>query len=169
MYGKLFARDASIVAAAVLLWTLVSSFSAGSGAVADLTGLVAGVALGACALPLHEWGHFAGAVVGRSAIHPATSLRALFVFSFDSKRNSRRSFLVMSLGGWVGTAAAVWVAYAILPDDLLASRVARGTVLLSVLLVVLTEIPLVARAFWTGQIPPVETGRPRGSGERAAA
>jgi hypothetical protein len=169
MYGKLFARDASIVAAAVLLWTSISGFSSGRGAVGDLTGLVAGVVLGACALPLHEWGHFAGAVVGRSLIHPAASLRALFVFSFDSERNSRRSFLVMSLGGWVGTAAAAWVAYALLPDDLLASRVARGMVLLSILLVVVTEVPLLLRAFWTGRIPPVETGRPRGSAERAAA
>lgn len=169
MYAKLFARDASIVAAAALLWWLVSGLSADPGAVGDLSGLVAGVALGVCALPVHEWGHFAGARLGRSVIRPATSLRALFAFSFDSKRNSRRSFLAMTLGGWVGTAAAVWIAYALLPDELLASRVARGMVLLSVLLVVVTEIPLVASAYWTGRIPPVETGRPRGSEERAAA
>lgn len=169
MYGKLFARDASIVAAAVLLWSLAAPFSAGPGPVADLAGLVAGVVLGVCALPIHEWGHFLGALASRSAVQPAASLRALFVFSFDSRRNSRRQFVVMSLGGWVGTAVAVWVAYGILPSDLLASRIARGMALLSVLLVLVTELPLLARAFWTGRIPPVETLRPPRSAERAAA
>jgi hypothetical protein len=169
MYAKLFARDALIVAAAALLWTLAAGFSAGPGAASDFSGLVVGVALGICALPLHEWGHFAGAILTRSAIEPATSLRSIFAFSFDSKRNSRRSFVAMSLGGWVGTAAAVWVAYGLLPDHLLASRVARGMVCLSVLLVVVTEIPLLASALWTGRIPPVEIRRPREDAERAAA
>jgi hypothetical protein len=169
MYGKLFARDASIVASAVLLWSLAAPFSAGPGPVGDLAGLVAGVVLGVCALPLHEWGHFLGALASRSVVQPAASLRALFVFSFDSRRNSRRQFVVMSLGGWVGTVVAVWVAYGVLPSDLLASRIARGMVLLSVLLVLVTEVPLLARAFWTGRIPPVETGRPPRSDERAAA
>ena len=159
MYARLFARDLSIVTAAALLWKLGSPFSAGAGVVADLTGLVVGVALGVCALPVHEWGHFLGAVLGRSRIRPTESLRALFVFSFDSRANSRRQFLAMSLGGWVGTAVAVWVAYGLLPSELLATRVARGMACLSVLLVVATEVPLLARAFWTGRIPPVETVR----------
>ena len=166
MYAKLFARDLAIVAALVALWRLASGLSAGGGPVADLSGLLVGAALGACALPLHEWGHFLGAVASRSEMRPAESLRRLFAFSFDSRSNSLRQFLAMSFGGWVGTAAAVWVAYAVLPPELLATRVARGMTLLSVLLVVVTEVPLLARAFWTGRIPPVETG---GSPRAAAA
>lgn len=55
-----------------------------------------------------------------------------------------------------------------LPSELLASRVARGMALLSVLLVVATEVPLLLRAYWTGRIPPVETvaGGRRAEGAR---
>jgi hypothetical protein len=168
MYARLFARDLAVVAAAVLLWWLGSPLSAQAGVVGDVTGLVAGVALGACALPLHEWGHFLGAVLGRSRIRPGPGPRSPFVFSFDSRANSRRQFFAMSFAGWLGTAAALGVAYGALPPELLASRVARGMVCLSVLLVVATEVPLLARALWTGRIPPVETVRPERGAERAA-
>ena len=169
MYAKLFARDLSIVVAVVALWRLTAGFSAGDGPVGDFSGLLVGAALGACALPLHEWGHFLGALASRSAMRPAESLRSLFAFSFDSQQNSRRQFLAMSFGGWVGTALAVWVAYGVLPSELLASRVARGMTLLSVLLVVVTEVPLLVRAYWTGRIPPVETVGSHRSAERAPA
>lgn len=168
MYAKLFARDLAIVSGAVLVWMLGSGLSAGPGAVADFAGVVVGAVLGVCALPLHEWGHLLAAVLARSHVRPAESLRSIFVFSFDSQRNSRRQFLVTSVGGWLGTAAAVWVAYGLLPSDLLASRVARGLVVLSVLLVVVTEVPLVVRALWTGRIPRVEIGSDPAR-ERAAA
>lgn len=169
MYAKLFSRDASLVAAASLLFVFVGAFSRGAGPLADLAGVVAGTALGLMTFPLHEWGHFLGAVATRSRIEPAASLRAFFSFSFDSQRNSLRQFLAMSFGGWAGTALSVAVAYGALPDALLATRVARGLVLASVLLVALTEIPLIVRALATGRIPPVETGRRAGAGARAAA
>jgi hypothetical protein len=157
MYAKLFARDLAIVATIVALWSLGAGLSAEEGPVADLIGVLLGATLGACALPLHEWGHFLGGLASRSAMRPAESLRKVFAFSFSSRLNSQRQFLAMSFGGWAGTAAAVWVAYGLLPSELLASRVARGMTLLSVLLVVVTEVPLLVRAFWTGRIPPVET------------
>ena len=169
MYAKLLARDAAIVAAAVLLWQLGAGYSAGSGAIADFTGVVLGVLLGVCSLFVHEWGHLAGALATRSRVSPAASLKSLFVFSFDSKRNSQRQFLVMTVGGWIGTAAAVAVAYGALPPELLATRVARGLSLVSVALVVATEIPLVTRALWTGRIPPIETRREPPEAQRAAA
>jgi ABC-type Co2+ transport system permease subunit len=169
MYAKLFARDLGIVAAAALLFLLGAGFSAGTGAVADLSGVVTGVALGICPLLLHEWGHFLGARATRSVMQPAASLRAIFSFSFDSQRNSLRHFLAMTFGGWLGTALAVFVAYAWLPDELLATRVARGMVLVSVLLVVVTEIPLLARAIFSGRLPPVETGGARQRAEQAPA
>ena len=50
----------------------------------------------------------------------------------------------------------LWGVYAWLPDGLFASRVARGFVAGNVLLVVLIEIPLVAYALATGNVPPVE-------------
>jgi hypothetical protein len=169
MYAKLFARDLAIVATIAVLWRLGAGFSAGDGAIADLAGLLLGAALGACALPLHEWGHFLGGLASGSTMRPAESLRKLFAFSFSSQLNSQRQFLAMSIGGWAGTAAAVWVAYGLLPSELLASRVARGMTLLSVLLVVVNEVPLLVRAFWTGRIPPVETVGSRRTAQRASA
>ena len=169
MYAKLLARDAAIAAAVVVLWQLGARLSAGTGALADFTGVVLGVLLGALSLPVHEWGHLAGAAATHSATTPAASLRNLFVFSFDSKRNSQRQFLAMTVGGWIGTAASVAVAYGLLPSELLATRVARGLALVSVALVVVTEIPLVARALWTGRIPPIETRREPPEAEPAAA
>jgi len=165
VYAKLFARDLAIVAAAALVYRLAAGFSRGAGPLADVTGVLAGAGLGVCPLLLHEWGHFLGARATGSVIKPAASLTALFSFSFDSQRNSLRHFLAMTFGGWLGTALAVLVAYACLPDELLATRVARGLVLVSVLLVAVTEIPLLARALVSGQLPPVETG---GTRRRAA-
>jgi hypothetical protein len=169
MYAKLFARDLGILAAAALLFLLGAGFSQGTGPVADATGVLTGAALGICPFLLHEWGHFLGARAARSEMQPAASLTAVFAFSFDSQRNSLRHFLAMTFGGWLGTALAVFVAYAWLPDELLATRVARGMVLLSVLLVVVTEIPLLAKAVFSGKLPPVETGGARRRAEQAPA
>jgi hypothetical protein len=152
-------RDASIVLGAVLLWALVAGRSAVPGPLGDLSGVLAGALLGGCALLTHEWGHFLGAALGRSRIAPGTSLRSPFSFSFDSLRNSQGQFLAMSLGGWVGTAFWVWAVYAWFPHEDLASRVARGTALISAAVAALIEIPLVARSLWTGKIPRVETQR----------
>jgi hypothetical protein len=159
MYARFLARDLAIAAGAVLLRALLASPSSVPGVAGDFAGVFAGFLLGACALLSHEWGHLAGAVLSRSSITPGRSLRSLFSFSFDAGRNSRAQFVAMSLGGWVGTVAAVLAAYTWLPGGDLASRVARGTTLISALLVVVIEIPLVARALWTGKVPRVETRR----------
>jgi hypothetical protein len=157
MYAKLAARDLAIGAGAVLLWVLASGFSAGAGFVSDFSGLVVGLALGSCTFLLHEWGHLLGALAGRSAVRPAESLRSPFIFSFDSQLNSRRQFLAMSVAGFAATGAAIWVSYALLPSELLATRVARGVALVSAFLVVAIELPLVGWALWGRRLPPVET------------
>lgn len=157
MYAKLLARDFAIATGAVLLWKLGSGFSGGQGPASDLTGVVVGLLLGACSFVLHEWGHLLGALAARSRVRPAERLGSLFIFSFDSRRNSQRQFLALSIGGWVATAVAVWAAYALLPSHLLAAHVARGVALVSALLVVVIEVPLVAWSLWTGRVPRVDT------------
>jgi len=160
MYRKFLMRDLAIVLGAGLLCALVARPSSVPGPVGDFSGVLVGFLLGACALLSHEWGHLLGALASRSSIKPNTRpWRSLFSFSFDSGSNSRGQFVVMSVGGWIGTLAAVWAAYAWLPGDHLAARVARGTTLVSALVAFGIEIPLVARALWTGSIPRVETQR----------
>lgn len=156
MFPKLLARDLVVVAVAALAWWLLAPLSAGAGAVSDFSGFLAGALAGAGAFLLHEWGHLLGALASRSAVRPAESLRSPFVFAFDSRASSRAQFLVMSFAGFAATAAVVWVAYAVLPSELLASRVARGAVLFLAFLGVVLEVPLVVYALATGRVPPLE-------------
>jgi len=143
MFLKLLGRDSAIIAVAVFACPLASPFSAGTGAVSDLTGLLLGLLLGACAFLAHEWAHLLGALATGSVVQPPTSLRSPFVFTFDSRANSRRQFLVMSFAGFAATAAVVWGAYTLLSPELLATRVARGAVVFLAFLTEILELPLV--------------------------
>ncbi len=156
MFAKLFVRDAVIVGLTAWIWHLAAGASADAGFRGDFAGVIAGVTIGLCGYLLHEWGHLLGAVVAGSSVQPGRSLASGFLFSFDSQANSRRQFVVLSLGGWTATALVLWGVYAWLPDGLFASRVARGFVAGNALLVVLIEIPLVAYSLVTGNVPPVE-------------
>ncbi len=169
MFLKLAVRDLVIVGGAVLLWRAGATASATPGALADFTGVVVGLLAGVCIFVLHEWGHLLGAFVTGSTISAPRSIRTPFLFSFDSRRNTRRQFLVMSFAGWAATLACVWIACALLPPDLFAARVARGVVMANALLVVVIEVPLVAFSLFTGRVPPVETqAAPRASGPATA-
>lgn len=169
MYARLAARDLAIAAVAVLLWRVAAPLSVDAGPQGDLTGLVAGLAFGASAYLAHEWGHLLGALASGSAVYPARSLRSAFVFSFDSRANSRRQFLAMSFAGFAATAVAVWVAYGLLPSELLATRVARGAVAFLTLLGLGIELPLVVWSVVSGSLPPVETFEKRPETPGAAA
>jgi hypothetical protein len=153
VYARFAVRDAAIVGLALLLWWAASDLSQGAGALADFTGFVAGLMLGATGFVLHEWGHLIAAVAARSALRPGRRLGSPFIFSFDSRRNSLAQFVVMSLGGFAVTAAVVWAFYARLPDPLLATRIARGAALFLAFLGVTLEVPLLLVALWRRAIP----------------
>jgi hypothetical protein len=72
----------------------------------------------------------------------------------------------MSFSGFAATAAVVWAFYTFLPDDLLASRVARGIVMFGAMLTFVIELPLVGYSLLGRGLPPVENGI---HGARAAA
>lgn len=155
-FPALATRDAILVAATGFAWWLFWQSSLGAGPVADFVGLLLGLAVGASVYLLHEWGHTLGALASGSVVTPARSLRAVSLFSFDSKRNDRRQFAAMSLAGFVVTAVAVWFVYQVLPGDALATRVARGATLVLASLTVFVEVPLLLTGLVTGRIPPVE-------------
>jgi hypothetical protein len=157
MFLRFGMRDVTILAVALGLWWLLAERSSGVGVVADFAGVAAGLLLGICAYLLHEWGHLLGALATRSRLKAAGSLRAAFIFSFDSKQNSLAQFLVMSFSGFAATAAVVWAYYVFLPDGLLATRVARGVVLLLAFGGIVAEFPLVLFALRTRAIPRVAT------------
>lgn len=142
MFLRFALRDLGIVGASAGLWWLIAARSAGTGFVADVVGVVAGLAAGAAAYVIHEWGHLLAAFAARSRVTPGTRLSSKFVFGFDAEGNTLRQFVVMSLGGFVATALLVWGFYTYLPDDLLASRVARGVVVFLAVLTIVLELPL---------------------------
>ena len=160
MFVKLALRDALTLVLAVGLWWWISGFSSDDGMLGDFVGFVAGLALTACAFIAHEWGHLFGGFLSRSVVYPASRLKSRFVFSFDSKKNSRGQFLIMSAGGFIATGLALWAVYGLLPDAQLATRVARGGVLFLAFLGVILELPLVAWSLLRSDLPPVETFRP---------
>jgi hypothetical protein len=168
MFLKLLARDLAVLAVTVLAWHWAAPLSAGTGAVSDLTGFVLGLLIGACAFLLHEWGHLVGAFAGGSAVQPPSSLRSPFVFTFDSRANSLRQFLVMSFAGFAATAVVVWAAYAALPSDLLATRVARGAVVFLAFLGIVLEVPLVVYSLASRRVPPIDGLEAQKQPERAA-
>lgn len=169
MLWKLALRDIGILAAAALLYVLLAPLSAGAGMGSDVTGLVAGLAIGISVFLLHEWGHLLGALGSRSDVRLPARIGSVYLFSYDSQHNSRRQFLIMSLGGFAVTGIAVWAVYALLPDGQLATRVARGAVLFLALLTVVLEFPLVLWSLARPTIPPVEVFRTHKDEQRTAA
>ena len=61
--------------------------------------------------------------------------------------------MILSLGGFAATAAAVAVAYGLLPDELLATRVARGAVAVLAVLALALELPLLLVGIARGRVP----------------
>lgn len=157
MLLKFALRDLVIVAVATSAWWLFSPLTAASGPLGDALGVVIGVLLGMAAVQLHEWGHLLGALASGSKMQISSSLKAVFIYSFDSRANSKKQFAAMSVPGLVVTVLLVWVAYARLPDGELATHVARGLVVLLVFLGVVLELPLLAVGLLTDRLPPVET------------
>ena len=93
-----------------------------------------------------------------SRVEAPKTLKTGFLFSFDSRENDLRQFLVMSFSGFAATALVIWAFYTFLPDGLLATRVARGVVLFGAFLTVVIELPLVLYAVISRKLPPVENG-----------
>jgi hypothetical protein len=153
-------RDALVIAAMLGIWIYASPVSAGEGPVADLLGVVAGAGIGLSVYLLHEWGHLLGALGTGSVVHPGQTPGSRYLFSFDSRRNDRRQFLVMSAGGFVVTGLAMWIVYAALPGDLFATRVARGAVSFLAFLAIFVEFPLVVWALVRSDLPPVDVFSP---------
>ena len=163
MYKKLALRDASLISiSAAAWWWLAGTSALGSGGtmLGDLTGLVVGLMVGACIYLLHEWGHALGGFATGALLHPPASLTAISLFSFDSKQNTKRQFVVMSLSGFVVTALGVGFAYGLLPEGQLATHVARGVAMLLAFLTLFLEFPILLVGLLRSELPPVETFQP---------
>ncbi|CAM9891376.1 unnamed protein product [Discosporangium mesarthrocarpum] len=153
MLQRFLVRDLVIVTLAGLAWRLLAPRSAGVGFVADLSGWIVGVLLFVCAYLAHEWSHYLGAVASGGKAEIGDNLSSGFLFSFGPEGNTLGTFVAMSLGGFAATAAAIAFFYLGLPDEYLATRVARGGVLFLALLGVTLELPLLVLGLVTRSVP----------------
>jgi hypothetical protein len=153
MLFRFLLRDSIIFAVALGLWWLLAARSAGEGMVADFAGWTTGLMLGVCAYLAHEWSHYLAAIAMGSTVRTGENLASGFLFSFDAEANTLSSFVVMSLAGFVATAAVVFAYYTFLPDAYLASRVARGGALFLAFLGIVLELPLLMAGVFTRSVP----------------
>ena len=153
MLYRFVLRDLILVALAAVAWSLLAERSAGDGFVADLCGWVVGVLLFVSAYLAHEWSHYLGAIASGGRADIGENLASGFLFSFGREGNTLGTFVAMSLGGFVATGAAVAFFYMGLPDEYLATRVARGGVLFLTLLGVVLELPLLLYGVVTRSVP----------------
>jgi len=147
MYVKLAARDLTILAVTLALWTIDAR---GGG---TIVAIAAGIGTGACAFLFHEWGHLLGALLTGGVFAPPARLASPFLFSFDSRRNAPRQFILMSLSGFAATGIFLVVFALALPLDRLAGKVGMGIALTLAALTVVIEFPLLGRVLAGKAIP----------------
>ncbi len=146
-------RDAAVVAFTLGLWIADTGLRDVSGATAVGVACAAGALTAVAGYLAHEWGHLLGARLSGSVVHIPPSAFSLFLFNFNSDRNGRAQFLVMSLGGFIASAAVVVLLLRVLPLHALSGRVAMGLTALGVLATVVLELPPCWRVFKGGAIP----------------
>jgi len=134
-------RDGALILGTVLGWALLAGFSAGAGMLAETLAVLLGVAGGLCAWVLHEWGHVLAAKSVRSNLRAPTKLFSVYLFGFDNKQHTRGQFVVMALGGFIATGLVFAFVMLALPQDLLATKVFRGLVLLEIAVTTALEVP----------------------------
>ena len=150
-YQAFLWRDLVIVTITAILW-FANSIAPLSGA----AGYACGVLTGICALQLHEWGHVWGAFRCRADLYPPAHWWHPFMFSLDHTSNSRAQFLAVSLPAFAATAVYLTGFLTLLPRDTLAGKTALIMGLVTASLTVLIELPLFAKVYRGGKLPPVE-------------
>jgi len=149
---RVLKRDLAIGAATALLWLLDGALR-GGGWGAEMLGVLAGVATAACGYLAHEWGHLGGALLARSAVALPENAATLFLFRFDSVRNSRGQLLCMSFGGFAASAVVVALVLTGAPLDATSGRVAAALTLLGVLATAVLEFPVAWQVARGGPLP----------------
>ena len=153
MLWKHALRDLSLVLITLALWRADAALRDGGGVWTVVIAIAAGSMTAFAGYLAHEWGHLAGARAGGSVIRLAASPAEIFLFNFDSDRNGREQFLLMSCGGFAASALVVVLLLAFLPLPSLAALIALGLTAAGVLATVILEIPPFLRVLRGGSLP----------------
>lgn len=154
-------RDAAIVAGTVALWILDASMRTGSATLArSIVGVLAGVFFAVSGFIAHEWGHLLGARATGSRVHFAQTVWTPLLFFFDVRANTRRQFLAMSLGGYLGSVCGL-IALAMIADTgTLSGKVAIALTVVGMGVTFVAEVPTTVRVWLGGKLPDGYAFRP---------
>ena len=140
-FKKFIWRDGALILTTIVGWWLLAGVSAGEGLLVETLAVFLGVLGGLCAWVLHEWGHVLAAKSVRSNLRVPDRLFSVYLFGFDNKQHTRGQFVVMALGGFLATGVVFAFVMLALPQDLLATKVFRGLVLLEIAVTAALEVP----------------------------
>ena len=140
-FQKFALRDGALILLTLILWTITLPYSAEAGLVPETLAVLLGMLGGLCAWVLHEWGHVLAAKSVGSNLRAPEKLFSVYLFGFDNKAHTRAQFVVMALGGFLATALVFAFIMLALPQDLLATKIVRGLVLLEIAVTVALEVP----------------------------
>jgi hypothetical protein len=146
-------RDLTLVVITLLFWRADATLRHASGLLSVLVAVIAGSLAAFAGYLVHEWGHLLGARVSRSVVRLPASPAEIFLFNFNSDRNSREQFLLMSCGGFLASALVIILFLAVLPFPSLASLVAFALTVAGVIATAVLEIPPFVRVLRGGALP----------------
>lgn len=146
--GRLALRDTILLIVTLQTWELHMRAPGSVG-----LGLAAGAAAAVCGFLFHEWGHLVGARLAGSVVHYPESVASVFLFRFDTVRNTGAQFHRMSMGGFAATAIAVPFLFWVLPAETLGRQVGLVLIALGVVATVILEFPDAWRVYNGGPMP----------------
>lgn len=156
-FARFAVRDGLLIAVTLVGWSALAAYSSQDTLVAEFVAVLLGVAGGLCAWVSHEWGHWLAAKAVGAKLRASTTIKSIYLFGFDNKQNSKLQFIVMALGGFAATGAVFAFIMLGLPQDLLATKVVRGLVILEILVTAILEVPgLIFGIFAYSKLPSVD-------------
>jgi peptidoglycan/LPS O-acetylase OafA/YrhL len=146
-------RDVGLLLITLVLWRIDAGLRQQSGVFPILIAVAAGSMASIVGYLAHEWGHFSAARAGGSVMRTPASPTEMFLFNFDSDRNSREQFLLMSSGGFLASAIVIVVFLMTLPFPSLSSLIALGLTIAGVIATAVLEVPPFLRVWHGAPIP----------------
>lgn len=152
--ARVILRDLGFLAATIACWMWTRELQAGPASALSVgVQVVTAVLTAFTGFLAHEWGHLTGAHLAGSTYEPSDGVFSIFLFKFNSDRNTRRQFLWMSHGGFLVSALVVALLFAALSFDRLADQLALGLTTLGVIATFILEVPAAWKVHRGGEIP----------------
>lgn len=142
MFFKFLVRDLVLLGLCLLAWQVnLSEATASNTFAAVACSLIAVILTVLASYEVHEWGHLTGAVLTSSTVHAPNRLIHPFLFHFDGRRNDRRQFVGMSIGGLAASLVALAILLLALPLETWTARIILALVGIGIVATFAREVP----------------------------